>query len=145
VLAALVLAFGLYLAWRAFRRWQFNAPRRYAMSELARYEAEYTEHRDPVRLGRELSALLRRGMLAYAPRDAVAGLSRVLDVLELDGRGLRPGRRHQRKQRQREGQPHETHSPFPPALPKEAPCMVLHINSPKAHASSRPMLAERSI
>jgi hypothetical protein len=75
VLAALVLAFGVYVAWRAVRRWQFNAPRRYAMSELARYEAEYTEHGDPVRLGRELSALLRRGMLAYAPRDAVAGLT----------------------------------------------------------------------
>ena len=64
-----------YILLRTYRRWQFNAPRRYAMRELARYEAEYLEHRNPVMLGKELSELLRRGMLAYAPRDEVAGLT----------------------------------------------------------------------
>ena len=42
---------------------------------LARIEAAYLEHRDPVTLGKRLSELLRRGMLAYAPRDQVAGLT----------------------------------------------------------------------
>lgn len=64
-----------YVLLRAYKRWQFNAPRRYAMRELARYESEYLVHRDPVTLGKQLSELLRRGMLAYAPREDVAGLT----------------------------------------------------------------------
>ena len=53
--------------------WRFNAPRRHALKELARYESEYLEHRNPVVLGKQVSELLRRGMLAYAPRAEVAG------------------------------------------------------------------------
>lgn len=64
-----------YLLWRAYGQWRRNAPRRYAMRELARYEAAYTEHRNPVVLGKQVSELLRRGMLAYAPREEVAGLT----------------------------------------------------------------------
>ena len=64
-----------YLIWHACKRWQDNASRRFALRELARYEAEYVEHRNPVTLARQLSELLRRGMLAYAPRDEVAGLT----------------------------------------------------------------------
>lgn len=64
-----------YLIWRAYKRRQYNGPRRFALRELARYEAEYLEHRDPVTLGKQLSELLRRGMLAYVPRDEVAGLT----------------------------------------------------------------------
>lgn len=71
-IAAAVIA---YVAWRWYRAWLFNAPRRFALRELARIEAAYVEHRNPVRLGKQLSELLRRGMLAYAPRDAVAGLT----------------------------------------------------------------------
>jgi hypothetical protein len=74
VLAMAAAALG-YVAWRLFRRWQFHAPRRYALRELARFEAEYLEHRNPVMLGKQLSELLRRGMLAYAPREEVAGLT----------------------------------------------------------------------
>lgn len=74
-LVALVAAVGAYFAWRAIRRWQRNAPRRFAMRELARCEAAYRQHRDPVKLSKQLSSLLRRGMLAYAPRDTVAGLT----------------------------------------------------------------------
>ena len=74
--AILLLAVALvYLAWRWYRAWVFNAPRRFALRELARIEAEYLEHRDPVVLGKQLSELLRRGMLAYAPREDVAGLT----------------------------------------------------------------------
>ena len=65
----------VYLAWRWYRAWVFNAPRRFALRELARIEAEYLEHRDPVVLGKQLSELLRRGILAYAPREQVAGLT----------------------------------------------------------------------
>ena len=72
VIAAALLG---YAAWRWYRAWRHQAPRRYALRELARYEAEYLEHRDPVRLGKQVSELLRRGMLAYAPREEVAGLT----------------------------------------------------------------------
>lgn len=74
VIAILGVVLG-YILLRAYRRWQFNAPRRHAMRALARYEAEYLEHRDPVALGKQVSELLRRGMLAYAPREEVAGLT----------------------------------------------------------------------
>jgi len=74
VLAIVSAALG-YLAWRLYKRWLFNAPRRYALRELARFEAEYLEHGNPVTLGKQLSELLRRGMLAYAPREEVAGLT----------------------------------------------------------------------
>lgn len=75
VILAIVAGVLGYALWRLYRRWQFNAPRRFALRELARHEAEFLEHRDPVTLGKQLSELLRRGMLAYAPRDEVAGLT----------------------------------------------------------------------
>ena len=71
-LATAALVYGLYRAWRLRRH---NAARRYALHALKRYETEFLEHRNPVVLGRQLSQLLRRGMLAYADRDAVAGLT----------------------------------------------------------------------
>jgi uncharacterized protein DUF4381 len=75
LLIALAL-FGLgWLLWRAWRKWRFNAPRRYAIRTLGTVEAEYLTSRNPVALGRQVSELLRRGMLAYAPRDEVAGLT----------------------------------------------------------------------
>ena len=75
VVLAIVVAVLAYLTWRLYKRWQFLAPRRYALRELARLEAEYLEHRNPIVLGKQLSELLRRGMLAYAPREEVAGLT----------------------------------------------------------------------
>ena len=72
VIAGVVLA---YVLWRLYLRWRANAPRRYAMRELARIEAEYLVHRNPVTLGKQVSELLRRGMLAYAPREEIAGLT----------------------------------------------------------------------
>lgn len=72
----LLVAGGLvYLAWLALEKWRHNAPRRFALRQLARYEVEYLQHRNPVTLGRQLSELLRRSMLAYAPRANVAGLT----------------------------------------------------------------------
>jgi hypothetical protein len=75
VMLAIVAAVLGYVAWRLHKRWLSDAPRRHALRELARFEAEYLEHRNPVTLGKQLSELLRRGMLAYAPREQVAGLT----------------------------------------------------------------------
>ena len=75
IMLLLVAGALVYLLWRAYKRRQQNAPRRYALRELSRFEAEYLEHRNPVTLGKQLSELLRRGMLAYAPRERVAGLT----------------------------------------------------------------------
>jgi hypothetical protein len=81
-----LLAVGLaFLAARWYRAWVFNAPRRHALLELSRIEADYLEHRDPVVLGKRLSELLRRGMLAYAPRGEVAGLTGEAWLKWLDG------------------------------------------------------------
>jgi len=74
-LIALAIAGLGWLLLQAWRRHQFNAPRRYAIRSLASIEAEYLTHRNPVLLGQQLSELLRRGMLAYAPRHEVAGLT----------------------------------------------------------------------
>jgi len=75
VLIALAL-FGLgWLLLLAWRKRRFNAARRYAIRALAEVEAEYLTNRNPVALGRQVSALLRRSMLAYAPRHEVAGLT----------------------------------------------------------------------
>lgn len=72
LMLAIVVGHGLRLA---YQRRRHNAPRRYALRELARVEAEYLQHRNPVVLATQLSALLRRSMLAYAPRQQVAGLT----------------------------------------------------------------------
>lgn len=64
-----------WLMWRAWRVRQYTAPRRFAIRELAAIEASYLSHRNVVVLGRQVSELLRRGMLAYAPRHEVAGLT----------------------------------------------------------------------
>ncbi len=75
VVLALAVAGFVYLAWRWHRAWRFNAPRRFALRVLAQIENEYLERKDPVELGKQLSELLRRSMLAYAPREEVAGLT----------------------------------------------------------------------
>lgn len=72
VLCIAGLGWLLSRAWRARR---FHAPRRFAIRELAVIEASYLTHRSVVLLGRQLSELLRRTMLAYAPRREVAGLT----------------------------------------------------------------------
>ena len=65
----------LYLLWLAFRKYQHNAARREALSQLRYLKAEYSWRGDAISLGLQLSELLRRAMIAYAPRDEVAGLT----------------------------------------------------------------------
>jgi len=83
-LALLGLCYELYRLWR---RWRRNAPRRLALKELKRVRGDYDRGIDKVTLAKQLSELLRRAMLAYAPRDEVAGLTGSSWLLWLD-RGL---------------------------------------------------------
>lgn len=71
-LAAIAAGYGLY---RLFLRWRGNAARRVALGELARVRREFAAGASAQALAKELSELLRRGMLAYAPRAEVAGLT----------------------------------------------------------------------
>ena len=71
-----LLATGLgYLLYKSFLKWRRNAARRIALRELARIQQEYRHGVDEISLAIELSELLRRTMLAYAPRQDVAGLT----------------------------------------------------------------------
>ena len=64
-----------YLLYRSFSRWRRNVSRRVALRELSRIQKEYKSGVDEISLAIELSELLRRTMLAYAPRNEVAGLT----------------------------------------------------------------------
>lgn len=75
LLIALVLAALGYLLYRQFVGWRRNAARRIALAELSRLRRAYDEGADVLALSKGLSELLRRSMLAYAPRDEVAGLT----------------------------------------------------------------------
>lgn len=65
----------LYLSYRSIQKWRRNAMRRVALRELSRIQKEYRVGVDEITLAIELSELLRRTMLAYAPREEVAGLT----------------------------------------------------------------------
>jgi hypothetical protein len=74
-LILIVFAGIVYLSYRAIRTWRHNAMRRVALRELSRIQKEYRNGVDEITLAIELSELLRRTMLAYAPRNEVAGLT----------------------------------------------------------------------
>jgi len=74
LLAMLVIACGLLIrAW--LRRRAHSAARRKALRQLEESRSAFAYHGNPVVLGAEVSELLRRAMLAYAPRSEVAGLT----------------------------------------------------------------------
>jgi hypothetical protein len=52
-----------------------GAARRHALRQLDLYSRDYMSHLNGVLIGTQLSELLRRTMLAYAPRADVAGLT----------------------------------------------------------------------
>ena len=74
-LIVLAAAGVLYLLYKQFLKWRWNAARRLALSELARLQQSYEQGTDALILAKEVSELLRRSMLAYAPRGDVAGLT----------------------------------------------------------------------
>jgi hypothetical protein len=74
LIAILVVAAGLLVrAW--LKRRARSAARRKALRQLEESRSAYAYHGNPVLLGTEVSELLRRTMLAYAPRSEVAGLT----------------------------------------------------------------------
>lgn len=71
-----LLLLGSALAARAlYRRNRHNAARRLALAELARLKKAWDRDRNTAVLATATSDLLRRAMLAYAPRHEVAGLT----------------------------------------------------------------------
>ena len=75
--ALILLALGgvIYLLYTLLLRWRFNAARRLALRELASLRRDYEGGADATILSKALSELVRRSMLAYAPRAEVAGLT----------------------------------------------------------------------
>ena len=75
IVIALTVVALIWLVRRLVLRRARGAMRRHALRRLAALEREYLEHRDAVKFATALSALVRRTMLAYAPRQEVAGLT----------------------------------------------------------------------
>ena len=71
-IALIAAGFLLRMWWRARAR---GAARRFALRRLNEIVQQYEERKDPIAFGADLSELLRRTMLAYAPRLDVAGLT----------------------------------------------------------------------
>jgi hypothetical protein len=74
VIALMVVCFAYLLRWYLRTRSR-GAARRHALRQLDQLTADFELHRDAVRFSSELSELLRRTMLAYAPRGEIAGLT----------------------------------------------------------------------
>lgn len=64
-----------WFAWRQWVAWRQGRARRAALREFSRLVAQYRNSGDAVLFAKQLSQLLRRAMLAYAPRGEVAGLT----------------------------------------------------------------------
>ncbi len=75
VLIMLIVAGLAWLVVRWVQRYRKAAARRYALKSLRKIEARYDGGDNTVALCREMSELVRRAMLAYAPREDVAGLT----------------------------------------------------------------------
>lgn len=75
ILLALVLVLAGWLTIRALRRYRVGASRRFALRSLKQLEADWESGGNLVTFGVAVSELVRRTMLAYAPRQDVAGLT----------------------------------------------------------------------
>lgn len=74
----LIVLAGIGLSWllyRGIKAWIFSTARRHALGRLDAYCEDYAQHGNAVTLGTQVSKLVRRTMLAYAPRGDVAGLT----------------------------------------------------------------------
>lgn len=74
LIAMAVVALGFLLRWYLQVR-RRGAARRHALRQLAALTADFEQHGDVVAFSSAMSELLRRTMLAYAPRGDVAGLT----------------------------------------------------------------------
>ncbi len=75
LLIVLLVAAAVFLLRTWLRRRAHAAARRKALRQLEESRSAYAYHGNPITLGAEVSELLRRAMLAYAPRAEVAGLT----------------------------------------------------------------------
>ena len=75
ILIALLVISTIVLLRRWYRSFARGAARRHALRQLDAYSKDYLEHGNGVTFGTQLSELVRRTMLAYAPRSEVAGLT----------------------------------------------------------------------
>ena len=75
VVIAIALAVCFYLLHLYSQHRSRGAARRHALRELGRLTADFEKHGDAVAFSSDMSELLRRTMLAYAPRSEVAGLT----------------------------------------------------------------------
>ena len=75
VLIAVALTGLYFLLRRLAGAYAAGAARRHALKQLKAYSAAYLQHGNSVLFGSQLSELVRRTMLAYAPRGEVAGLT----------------------------------------------------------------------
>ena len=75
LLIALAIVGLVYLSRIYLRARARGAARRHALRQLDALTAEFEQHRDAVALSGGISELLRRTMLAYAPRKEIAGLT----------------------------------------------------------------------
>jgi len=75
VVIGLVVLVLVYMVRLYFRTRARGAARRHALRKLNELTAEFEQHHDAVAFSSSLSELLRRTMLAYAPRKDVAGLT----------------------------------------------------------------------
>ena len=74
LIALSMLGIGLLMR-NILRRRSRGAARRHALRQLDQYTRAFADHGNAVKLGVEISELLRRAMLAYSPRADVAGLT----------------------------------------------------------------------
>lgn len=74
VIALVAVGLGFLLR-HYLRTYARGAARRRALRQLNELTADFEQHRNAVAFSSSLSALLRRTMLAYAPRHEVAGLT----------------------------------------------------------------------
>jgi hypothetical protein len=85
--ALLVLATGLVLGRRLYRRYRRWRRQRIALAELVKLRASFQQDHDLLQLAAGLSVLLRRVALSRFPRPAVAGLSGMHWLSFLDATG----------------------------------------------------------
>ncbi|MDJ0759248.1 MAG: DUF4381 domain-containing protein [Woeseiaceae bacterium] len=72
---AIIIVLLLVLLRVALRHIAANSARRVALKQVEQARADYAQDQNIVKLAARLSELLRRTMLAYAPRKDVAGLT----------------------------------------------------------------------
>ena len=74
-LLAMAAAGVCWLLYRAFLNWRSNRARRAALRQLDVIARDFAQDNNLTALAKQLSELLRRAVLAYAPRTEVAGLT----------------------------------------------------------------------